>query len=177
MFCSNCGNNLQGEFCPSCGARAGQAGIYNAGASLGTDVGLRVGAYLLDVIPAILVGLAVGWIPLVGAIMLGFILLAYWLLRDITGSSMGKLILGLRVVGKDGSPSGPMQRVLRNLPIAVGPAMLIIPLAGYAIAPPVAGILILTEAVLLLAKKERLGDMLAGTTVVKKTAAANSASA
>lgn len=176
MYCPNCGTNVQGEFCQSCGARAG-ASNYNAGAGLATNVGLRVGAYLLDVIPAILAGLAVGWIPIIGAVMLGFILLAYWLLRDITGSSIGKLILGLKVVKKDGSPSGAMQRVLRNLTIAVGPALLIIPLAGYAIAPPITGVLILTEAVLLLAKRERLGDMLAGTTVVKKATVANAASA
>jgi uncharacterized RDD family membrane protein YckC len=142
-----------------------------------TDVGLRVGAYLIDVIPAILAGLAVGWIPIVGAVMLGFILFAYWLLRDITGSSIGKLVLGLRVVKKDGSPSGIKERILRNLPIAAGPGLLIIPLAGYAIAPPMAGILILTESVLLLAKNERLGDMLAGTTVVKKAAEVSIASA
>jgi uncharacterized RDD family membrane protein YckC len=55
--------------------------------------------------------------------------------------------------------------------------MLIIPFAGYAIAPVVAGLIILTETVLLLAKKERLGDMLAGTTVVKKSAITRAPSA
>ena len=164
---------MQTEFCPNCGARAGQATAHRMSAGPVTDVGLRAGAYLIDVIPAILAGIAVGWIPIVGAVMLGFILLAYWLLRDITGSSLGKLVLGLRVVKKDGSPSGAKERILRNLPIAAGPCLLIIPLAGYAIAPPIAGILIVTEAVLLLAKKERMGDMLAGTTVIKRAAETN----
>jgi uncharacterized RDD family membrane protein YckC len=170
MFCTNCGSNVEGEFCTNCGARPG---LTDAAASAipVTDVGLRVAGYLLDAIPAIVVGLLVGWIPVVGAIILGFILLIYWLLRDIAGSSLGKLILGLKVVKKDGSPSGASQRILRNLPIAFGPALLIIPLAGYVIAPVVAVILILTEAILLLTKKERMGDMLAGTTVVKKSAA------
>jgi len=106
-----------------------------------------------------------------------FVLLAYWLLRDITGASLGKLVLGLVVVKKDGTPSGTKERILRNLPLAIGPAMLIIPLAGYVIAPSVAGIIVLTEIVLLLAKQERLGDMLAGTTVIKKTATARAAAA
>lgn len=142
-----------------------------------TDVGLRAAGYLIDLIPAIVVGLAIGWIPIIGAVILGFVLFTYWLLRDITGSSIGKLILGLQVVKKDGFPSGIKERIVRNLPIAIGPAMLIIPLAGYVIAPPIAGILFLIEVVLLLAKKERLGDMLAGSTVVKKAAAKSFASA
>jgi uncharacterized RDD family membrane protein YckC len=167
MFCSSCGTNVQpGNTCPSCGVLAAQA----ASAAPPSEVGVRIGGYLLDVIPAIIAGLAVGWIPIIGAVILGFLLLAYWLLRDITGASLGKLILGLVVVKKDGSPSGVKERLLRNVPLAIGPSMLIIPLAGYALAPPIAGILVLTEAILLLAKKERLGDMLAGTTVVKKAA-------
>ena len=178
-FCTNCGSVVPdaSQYCGGCGAKAGQATAPVATTGPSTDVGLRTGAYLIDVIPAVIVSLAVGWIPIVGAIMVGFILLAYWLLRDITGSSLGKLVLGLTVVRKDGSPSGPKDRILRNLSIAIGPALLIIPLAGYAIAPPIAGILVLTEAVLLLSKKERLGDMLAGTTVVKKAAMVNAASA
>ncbi len=165
MFCSSCGANVQGEFCETCGTRAGSV---QSSAAPATDVGLRAGAYLLDVIPAILVGLVIGWIPIIGAVVAGLVLLAYWMLRDITGASIGKMLLGLQVVKKDGSPSGTGDRILRNLPIAVGPAMLIIPLAGYVIAPPIAAILILTETVLLLAKRERLGDMLAGTTVIRK---------
>jgi len=176
MFCSNCGAIMEGELCSSCGPSVGATA---SGTSVGpvTDVGLRAGGYLIDVIPSVLMGLAIGWIPIVGAVILGFLLLGYWLLRDITGSSIGKLILGLQVVKKDGTPSTAKERILRNLPIAIGPAMLIIPLAGYVIAPPIASILIVTEAVLLLAKKERLGDMLAGTTVVKKAGAKNVASA
>jgi uncharacterized RDD family membrane protein YckC len=138
---------------------------------------MRIGGYLIDVIPTVLMGLVLGWIPIIGAVILGFVLLAYWLLRDITGASLGKLVLGLVVVKKDGTPSGTKERILRNLPLAIGPAMLIIPLAGYVIAPSVAGIIVLTEIVLLLAKQERLGDMLAGTTVIKKTATARAAAA
>ena len=171
MTCGNCGVDARGDFCVNCGTKTDSSRLTLTPPA--TDVGLRAGGYLLDVIPAVIVGLAIGWIPIVGAVIAGFILLAYWLLRDVTGNSMGKLILGLQVVRKDGSPSTVRDRILRNLTIATGPALLIIPLAGYVIAPPVAGILILTETILLLAKKERLGDMLAGTTVVKKSTARN----
>lgn len=173
MFCTNCGANSQGRFCQNCGAPTNHSDTNRGSEGQVTDVGLRIAAYLLDVIPAMIVGLAVGWIPIIGAILAGLILLTYWLLRDITGSSIGKRIVGLRVVRMDGSPSGAKGRILRNLPIAIGPGLLVIPLAGYALAPPVAGILILTEFVLLATKKQRLGDMLAGTTVVRKIAITN----
>jgi uncharacterized RDD family membrane protein YckC len=89
------------------------------------------------------------------------------LLRDLTGASLGKKALGLLVVKKDGTPSGTKERLLRNVPIAIGPAMLIIPLPDSIMARIIAGFLILIEAVLLFVKKERLGDMLAGTSVTK----------
>ena len=130
-------------------------------------MGPRIAAYLIDVIPAVVVGAAAGWIPIAGRAIAGFLLLAYWLLRDVTGSSLGKAVIGLQVVEDDGSPSAAMARILRNVPIAIGPATMLVPSAGYATALPIAGILILAEAVFLLAMKERLGDMLAGTRVVK----------
>ena len=165
MYCSVCGTPLQGTFCPACAARAQTAGQIGPA----TDVGLRVGAYLIDVIPAFIAGLIFGWIPIVGAMILGVVLGAYWLLRDIGGASIGKMLVGLVVVKKDGSPSVTSERILRNVPLCVGPALLMIPLMGYALAPPIAAILGLTEIILLLVKHERLGDMLAGTTVIKKT--------
>jgi uncharacterized RDD family membrane protein YckC len=173
MFCAICGTEMQGEFCPACGARAGQA----RGAASpfpqtapATDIGLRAGAYLIDLLPLIPVVLLLGWIPIIGGMLLGLILSSYWLLRDIAGAGLGKTILGLRVVFKDGSPSAASSRILRNLPLAVGPALLIIPFFGYFLAPPVTVIVLVTEIVLLVTKNERLGDMLAGTTVLKKVA-------
>lgn len=184
MFCAICGNNVQGDVCANCGARIGQApapAMVSSTAGLmasavpATDVGLRAGAYLIDVIPAIIAAVVLGWIPILGGVLLGFILGAYWLLRDIKGASLGKMLLGLHVVRKDGAPSTEKQRILRNITIAAGPLLLVIPLGGLFIAPIVAFILIVTEIVLLLSKKERLGDMLAGTTVVKKAPAAQAA--
>ena len=56
------------------------------------DKGTRVAGYLIDVLPAIVLGLF-GLIPIMGPIMAGLMLTPYWLLRDVTGSSLGKLIL------------------------------------------------------------------------------------
>ena len=123
--------------------------------------------YLIDVIPAFFVSILFGWIPILGAILVGMILGSYWLLRDVTGGSLGKLALGLRVRSRDGSEAGVGSRILRNLPIAFGPALLILPLIGYVLAPTIAFLLIITETIMLLTQGERLGDRLAGTGVFR----------
>ena len=176
VFCRNCGSALErGQPCPNCAASAARqayAAMPVAVSGPTADVGLRALAYLLDVIPMIIVGILIGWIPILGAMIFGFILLGYWLLRDFAGHSLGKMLLGLVVVKKDGSPSETTQHVLRNSTIAIGPALLMIPLIGYVLGPVVSFLCIITEVVMLLVKKERIGDIIAGTTVVKKTAVA-----
>jgi uncharacterized RDD family membrane protein YckC len=127
----------------------------------------RLITYLIDLIPAITASVLVGWIPILGAILAGFILGSYWLFRDVTGGSLGKLALGLRVRNRDGSEANVGSRVLRNLTIAAGPGLLIIPLLGYALAPLMAALLIITESIMLLTQGERLGDKLAGTAVFR----------
>lgn len=172
MFCTTCGaavNEAGGPFCPACGGgvSARIAAADNRSNLVLADKGIRVAGYLLDVIPAMVLGL-VGIIPIVGVIIAGFLLAPYWLLRDIAGASLGKLVLGTKVVRKDGQPASAGARVLRNLPLAIGPALLIIPLLGYVVGPSVAVIIVLTEAILLLSQGDRIGDRLAGTTVVRK---------
>jgi len=142
--------------------------------ALGSDIqaqiaspGIRAAGYLIDLIPACMLGLF-GMIPLLGAIIAGLLLLPYWLLRDITGRSLAKMLLGLAVVNKDGSPATTGARILRNVPIAIGPGLLIIPLLGYVLAPIFAFLLISTEVVMLLTQRNRLGDRLAGTTVIRR---------
>jgi uncharacterized RDD family membrane protein YckC len=125
--------------------------------------GQRLVTYLVDVIPAIILAVLTGWIPIIG----GVVLASYWLLRDVTGASLGKLLLGLRVRKRDGSEIDAGSRVLRNVTIALGPSLLIIPLLGYALAPPVACVLILIETIMLLTQGERLGDKFAGTAVFR----------
>ena len=131
--------------------------------------GLRIAGYLIDLLPALFVGL-VGLIPIVGIILAGLVLAPYWLLRDVGGASLGKLVLGMRVTRKDGSPATIGARILRNLPLAVGPALLTIPFAGYVLGPSVATVTLLVEMLLLHVQGDRLGDRLAGTTVMKKSA-------
>lgn len=130
------------------------------------SVGIRAAGYLIDVIPACILGLF-GIIPIVGPIIAGLLLLPYWLLRDITGRSLGKMLLGLKVVNKDGSSAPVGARILRNITIAIGPGLLIIPFLGLLLGPIVAFLLILTEVVMLLTQGNRLGDRLAGTTVTR----------
>src|SRR5262245_9131214 len=67
-------------------------------------IGIRFAAVLIDVIPAIIIGL-VGIIPIIGQLIAGIVLGCYWLLRDINGASLGKMALGLVVVMADGTPS------------------------------------------------------------------------
>lgn len=131
------------------------------------DKGLRAAGYLIDVLPAIVFGLF-GMIPWIGSIIAGLLLTPYWLLRDVTGASLGKLILRTSVVRKDGQPSAVGARILRNLPLAIGPAFLIIPLLGYVLGPAIAFIAFLIETILVLSNGERLGDRIAGTTVIKR---------
>jgi len=132
------------------------------------DKGIRVAGYLIDVVPAVVLGLF-GLIPVLGSIIAGLLLAPYWLLRDTAGASIGKLILGYRVVLKDGRSAGVGARILRNLPLAVGPAFLVIPFLGYVLGPTISFVAILVEGILLLTGGERLGDKIAGTTASKKS--------
>ncbi|HEX7288568.1 MAG TPA: RDD family protein [Candidatus Angelobacter sp.] len=131
------------------------------------DKWLRVAGYLIDVVPAIVLSL-VGLIPIVGIIFAGLLLAPYWLLRDIAGASLGKMLLGMRIVGQDGQPATTGARVLRNLPLIAAPLCMIIPLLGYFVTIPVALIVVLVEGTLLLSQGSRLGDKMAGTVVVRK---------
>jgi uncharacterized RDD family membrane protein YckC len=138
-----------------------------SGPVVSADKGLRVAGYLIDVIPAIFLGL-VGLIPIAGPIMAGLLLTPYWLFRDVFGASLGKLLLGMRIVRADGQPASAAARILRNLPLIAGPLCLLIPFLGYFLVAPVAGTVVLIEGILVLTQGSRLGDRLAGTVLVKK---------
>jgi len=128
--------------------------------------GSRAAAYLIDSIAATLISLPVIWIPIIGVSAAGSLLLPYWLLRDITTRSLGKMVLGLRVVAKDGARAGVAARTFRNLPLAVVPALLIFPLFGIFLAMAASPIPII-EAILLFVRGRRFGDRIAGTSVVQ----------
>ncbi len=144
---------------------AQDAGAFNS--QVVADLGIRVCAYLIDCIPALFLGLF-NLIPIAGAVICGLLATPYWLLRDVSGASLGKLLLGLKVVSKDGGNSTVGQRVLRNVTLAIGPALLIVPLLGIVLCAIVGGIIGLVEIIFFLTQRERLGDRFAKTAVVKK---------
>jgi uncharacterized RDD family membrane protein YckC len=131
------------------------------------DKWVRTAGYLIDILPTLLT-IPFAWLPFIGIVLAGVFLTPYWLLRDITGASLGKLLLGLRVVGRDGRPATVGGRIIRNLPLALGPSCMLVPFLGYIFAGPVAGVVVLVEGVMLLSQGERLGDRLARTRVVRK---------
>jgi uncharacterized RDD family membrane protein YckC len=182
MFCTSCGTSFEGQFCPSCGTRAGAAsggaaasGVPGGAAAasvalpaIDSVIGLHCGAVLIDAVPIIIVSLILGWVPIAGGMLVGLISIAYWLLRDINGASPGKMLLGLKVVRKDGSESGTQERILRNVTLIAGGVFALIPLAGLVLGPAIGLAMGIVELVFLLTQKERLGDRIAGTTVVRK---------
>lgn len=138
-----------------------------SGALVIADKGTRVVGYLIDVLPPIILT-PFGLIPIAGAMIIGVCLAPYWLLRDVTGNSLGKIVLKTRVVMGNGEEASVGARIIRNIPLAIGPAFLIIPILGYVLAPSISFIVILIEGIMTLTQGERLGDRLAGTAVVKK---------
>jgi uncharacterized RDD family membrane protein YckC len=183
MYCTKCGAAVQGTFCTNCGTLASPAAApagttfppppppaagYGPAAPVVADIGTRVLAFLVDIIPILIVGAVFRRIPILGRMIMGAISAAYWLLRDFNGASLGKMAFGLMVVKKDGSPAGTNDRILRNVTLAVGPALQIIPFIGLFIAIPIGIVMGLTELLVLIVKRERLGDILAGTTVIRK---------
>ncbi len=129
--------------------------------------GLRAAGYLIDVVPAAILSL-LALIPIAGQFFAGISIGCYWLLRDVTGASLGKLILGTRVISTTQTQAGIGARVVRNVPMCIGPFLLAIPLIGYLLAPLVAFVAFAVEVLMLLTQGARLGDKLAGTTVAKR---------
>jgi uncharacterized RDD family membrane protein YckC len=106
-------------------------------------------------------------IPILGAIIVGLGMPAYWLLRDIRGASLGKLMLGLRVVQLDGQPATTGALMFRNLIYAAPHLLHFIPYLGTFLIIFLITPLKSLEALLVLATNRRLGDRMAGTIVIK----------
>jgi uncharacterized RDD family membrane protein YckC len=164
MACAGCGIAFEGEYCPDCGTPAGLRVPAKRDGSL---IGLRCAGYLIDAIAVAAISFGLSWLPLANAFLLSVAFVpAWWLFRDIGGASPGKLLLGLRVVRQDGTPSGVRERILRNTTLLPGPLLALFPIAGLFAGPAVAICLTLVEMAFLLTRHQRLGDRLAGTTVV-----------
>jgi uncharacterized RDD family membrane protein YckC len=131
-------------------------------------VEFRAGAYLIDLAPAMVISFGVSWLPNGGTVAAGALLLAWWLLRDITGASVGKYMLGLRVVRQDGGESGLRERILRNVTLIIGPLLSLIPVGPSMEKSSAGPVILVIEMATLVMLKRRLGDILAGTAVIKK---------
>jgi len=135
----------------------------------GAGVGIRFLATLLDgILVTVVMGLFMGGrfttqmnqmsyggvIDLTMYIMPSLIVFAYYILMEgLIGATLGKMVCGLRVVTKDGINCGIGKSVIRNL-LRIIDAMF-----GY---------LIGAICVWVSTDNQRLGDMVAGTLVVKK---------
>ncbi len=131
------------------------------------DLGKRIIAVIID---GVIAGVT-GFIPVIG----GLAGAAYMLIRDglevdfMDQRSLGKKVMKLRPVRVDGQPMDLMTSVKRNIPFAIGPLIMIIPILGWIIGPIVAMIIGIIEIILVLTDDEgrRLGDRFAGTRVIE----------
>jgi len=136
------------------------------------DLGKRFVAALVDGVIAAILGLG---IPILG----GLLGAAYTLTKDALmfqltkdpqwkNKSVGKKILGLQVVNLGGGDIDIAASAKRNLTLAVGSLLSVIPLVRLVAAPLIGGVLGLIEIVLVLtdAAGRRLGDRWANTQVI-----------
>jgi len=105
--------------------------------------------------------------PLEHANLAGVVFVAYILLRDVRGASVGKLVLKLRVVGDGPLGAGVFGRVIRNAPLALY-GIREVWFEDIFLMSLVAGLLLWLDILVLLLGGKRLGDMIAGTTVVRR---------
>jgi uncharacterized RDD family membrane protein YckC len=77
---------------------------------------------------------------LVGQFIAGVLMGSYWLLRDVTGASLGKKVAGTRVVLANGDEAPTKALILRNVRLCVGPFLMVIPILGFVLFPAVMGL-------------------------------------
>lgn len=191
-FCRHCGNQLgeSDRFCPSCGAEVANTGVASA-ASADTrttassrapkyeykGVGIRFVAHLIDAILVFVVYLVVGriiagvaggttdsgfdlqGIPAFLLMLITFVVsMGYFIILEAkwNGQTLGKKMVGIRVIAGDGGDPGIQQTTVRNL-LRIVDLLPFFYLLGI--------ILIWTGG-----KKQRLGDRVADTVVVRAVA-------
>jgi len=180
VYCSQCGSreivtwqpqgssavatmNGPGVAVTSTGAATGT--VTGAGGYVLASRGLRIGAFAIDMVIGFLISL-LGAIPFIN-VLIAVILVLYWLFRDQSGASVGKRLLGLKVLSKSGHPATKSQLMIRNLPFVIVSLLEVIPGFGFLAENAVDLLLYLIELILVLATRNRLGDRIAGTMVVK----------
>lgn len=129
------------------------------------DLGPRFLGWLIDGTVALPL-VVFGAVPFIG-IFVAPLLCLYWLFRDafFGGQSIGKRVLGMRVVHLDGRPIRTGQSFLRNI-IYLPLLILMIPYIGD-VAGAVVAFCALLDGVFVLASRRRMGDRLAQTIVVR----------
>ena len=125
---------------------------------------LRIGAFLVDaltlslilILPTSAVSYGVAWIggsvkaiQIAWFVALGIILVGLLLRDGYKGRSIGKHLLGLRLVTKSGADCGYARSIVRNIP-------LIVPVWNF------------LEVLLVIFGKPRTGDRIAGTLVTEE---------
>jgi uncharacterized RDD family membrane protein YckC len=136
----------------------------------------RVIAYLIDLVPVAMLESAslLTVIPLLLPLapVLPAIATIYFLLRDsiFDGQSVGKRLLGLRVVDvKTSQPGARRESILRNFPLALAFFLPIVPVIGHLLGAGTALFVFSMEAIAIFTDRDgrRLGDKFAGTIVVR----------
>ncbi len=112
-------------------------------------------------------GLVIYFVPVVGPILGS----AYRMMRDGfgNGAGLGKWLLGLKVVDhRTGATCQMKASLLRNLPLTIGFLLSIVPVLGHAASLAFVVFLAKVELLMILfsSSRRRLGDHLAGTSVV-----------
>lgn len=136
-------------------------------------------ADLVKRILAIIIDSVITWLPSFIPFVGGLIGAVYMLTKDAIvahvtkneewrGASVGKKLMGLKVLTAGGQDIDLTVSVKRNLPFVVGPILMVIPFLGWIAAAVLAPVIGLIESVLVLVDPagRRLGDRFAGTVVV-----------
>ena len=126
--------------------------------------------FVAAVIDGVIAGV-VSIVPVIG----GLVGAAYMLVRDgleldfMDGRSLGKKVMKLRPVRLDGGAMDIATSVKRNIPFAIGPVIMIVPVIGWVLGPIVALVIDLVESILVLADPQgrRIGDKMAETMVIE----------
>jgi len=139
------------------------------------DLFKRFIAALIDgIISSILI-----YIPILGALVgavytLTKDVIAYEITKntDFKNRSIGKKIMGLEVVSLEAKDLDWAASIKRNLPLAAGSILAIVPLMGWALGAIVGAVIGIIECILVITDNEgrRMGDRLADTQVVSSEA-------
>jgi uncharacterized RDD family membrane protein YckC len=135
-------------------------------APLAANTSQRIVAGFVDVAPLFVVTVAIHVFvpPSDGAATTARIIAGLCLLlKDFTGASPGKWLVGARVTDRAGASAASGRRIARNATLAAAPLLMGVPVLGR-----LAAVLAIVEMILVLAQRERVGDRLAGTTVIRR---------